>query len=172
MIDNDLMILTAHHKNNIKDHKMWEQQKTILQAKEISEHGSGWKVRWPYQACVSRFSFFSSSTAYFFGTSNLINLLLGIGFLYRIVEKPISRYPICWKTLPPSFLLSFYHLPICWEITFLDLIPLGIWISLHSLIIASQWLGHHTNQTPARSVASHKALGLWNRHAGGESTAR
>ena len=26
--------------------------------------------------------------------------------------------------------------------------------------------------TPARSVASHEALGFWNRHAGGESTTR
>ena len=30
MIDNNLIILTAYNQNNIKDHKMWEQQKTIL----------------------------------------------------------------------------------------------------------------------------------------------
>ena len=30
--------------------------------------------------------------------------------------------------------------------------------------------GSSYRSTPARSVASHKALGLWNRHAGGEST--
>ena len=32
--------------------------------------------------------------------------------------------------------------------------------------------GSSYRSTPARSVASHKALGLWNRHAGGESTTR
>ena len=44
----------------------------------------------------------------------------------RIVEKPTSCYPICWKAFPPSSLSSSYHLPICWETTFLDLILLGI----------------------------------------------
>ena len=32
--------------------------------------------------------------------------------------------------------------------------------------------GSSYRSTPARSVASHEALGLWNRHAGGESTTR
>ena len=39
------MISPVHYKNNIKDHKMWEQQKTILQAKEISKYRSGQKVQ-------------------------------------------------------------------------------------------------------------------------------
>ena len=32
--------------------------------------------------------------------------------------------------------------------------------------------GSSYRSTPAWSVASHEALGLWNRHAGGESTTR
>ena len=32
--------------------------------------------------------------------------------------------------------------------------------------------GSSYRSTPARSVASHKALGLWNHHAGGENTTR
>ena len=63
IIDNNRMISTAYYKNNIKDHKnVGTAEDYYLQAKKISKHGSGWKVRWPCQACVSRFSF-SFSTA-------------------------------------------------------------------------------------------------------------
>ena len=45
MIDNNRMIPTAHHKNNMKDHKnVGTAEDYFLQVKEISKHGSGWKV--------------------------------------------------------------------------------------------------------------------------------
>ena len=59
------------------------------------------------------------------------------------VKKLTWRYSICWEALP----LSSYYLLIYWETTFLDLILLGIYISSHSLTIASQWLNYYTDQS-------------------------
>ena len=74
----------------------------------------------------------------FFGTLNLIHLLLEIGILYCIIEKLISRYLICWKAYqqlsyfvgkrffhhPTAVLISTHQHPICWDATFFDSIPL------------------------------------------------
>ena len=73
------------------------------------------------------------------------------------------------KRSQPSFLLSSYYLPICWKTTFLDSIPLGTGSFLQPYN-CKPMTGSSYKSTPARSVASYKALDLWNRHAGGENT--
>ena len=70
-------------------------------------------------------------TACPFDAPNLIHLFAGnwLSFITLL------------KRSQPSFLLSFYHLPICWETTFLDLIPLGTGSSLIALRLrADDWV--------------------------------
>ena len=98
-------------------------------------------------------------TARPFNTQNLIYLFVWNWF----------SFIISLKRFQPSFLLSSYYLPIYLEMTFLDSIPLGTGSFLIALQLqANDWVILQIN--PARSVFLHKTLGLWNRHASGEST--
>ena len=66
-----------------------------------------------------------------FDTPNLIHLFVGnrLSFITLL------------KRSQPSSLLSSYHLPICWETTFLDSIPLGTGSSLIALQLqANDWV--------------------------------
>ena len=70
-------------------------------------------------------------TACFFDAPNLIHLFVGnrLSFITLL------------KRSQPSSLLSSYHLPICWETTFLDSIPLGTGSSLIALRLrADDWV--------------------------------
>ena len=66
-----------------------------------------------------------------FDAPNLIHLFVGnwLSFITLL------------KRSQPSSLLSSYHLPICWETTFLDSIPLGTGSSLIALQLrANDWV--------------------------------
>ena len=70
-------------------------------------------------------------TAHLFDVPNLIHLFVGnqLSFITLL------------KRSQPSSLLSSYHLPICWETTFLDSIPLGTGSSLIALRLrANDWV--------------------------------
>ena len=70
-------------------------------------------------------------TARPFDAPNLIHLFVGnrLSFITLL------------KRSQPSSLLSSYHLPICWETTFLDSIPLGTGSSLIALRLqANDWV--------------------------------
>ena len=98
------------------------------------------------------------------------------------VGKPTSRYPICGEALLPS---SYYGFDIYSPISYLlgcDLPwcnSVRIWTTSYSLTIASWWRVYRSILQPGRWLAvwqksvlnPHKALGLWNHQAGGESTA-
>ena len=70
-------------------------------------------------------------TARFFDALNLIHLFVG-NWLFFITSLKRSQL---------SSLLSSYHLSICWEMTFLDSIPLGTRSSLIALQLrADDWV--------------------------------
>ena len=103
-------------------------------------------------------------------------------FYIAFVEKPTSRYLICWEVLPPSSYCGFdiysprSHLLGC---DFLWSNSVGIWTTSYSLTTASWWYVHQSILQPGWSLAvwqgsvldPHEALRLWNRHASGEDTA-
>ena len=104
--------------------------------------------------------------AHLFNTLNSIHLLLGIGFLTLH----------CWKAYQPLFhllgsaptiILSLSHL-LRNDIPWFDSIgDLDLFLYLYNCKPMT-WSSYRS--TPARSVASHKALEIWSCHADGEST--
>ena len=60
--------------------------------------------------------------------------------IYLFIGNQLSFITLL-KRSQPSSLLSSYHLPICWEMTFLDLIPLETGSSLIALRLrANDWV--------------------------------
>ena len=81
-------------------------------------------------------------TACLFNAPNLIHLFVG-NWLSFITSLKRSQ---------PSSLLSSYHLPICWETTFLDSIPLGTGSSLIALRLrANDWVILQINPSQVNS---------------------
>ena len=98
------------------------------------------------------------------------------------IEKPTSCYLICLEALPPSSYCGFNiysptsHLLGC-NLPWFN--SVRIWITFYSLTTVSWWRIHQSIPQPGwwlamwqKSVFNpHRVLGLWNHHAGGESTA-
>ena len=98
------------------------------------------------------------------------------------IEKPTSCYLIYWKALPLSFYYNFdiysptSHL-LGYDFPWFNSVE--IWITSYNLTTASSWRIHLSIPKPGRlhmvwqgsMLNPHKALGLWNYHAGDDSTA-
>ena len=121
-------------------------------------------------------------TAHFFNIPNPIHLLLRIGFLTsHLLRSPPAASPSVGKRSlrhPTAVLISTHrtsHLLGCnlpWSNS------IGIWTTSYSLTTASWWRVYWSIFQPGRWLAVwrgrvldlHEALGLWNCHAGVEST--